>query len=284
VAGVKETAGQPGAQAQGGATQQAGPTAQAIKENKAPAGEGYPTPAVAGNIQWYNRPIVDTSSLKSGTTRTVYSSSREENGMEVLFPVIYDGKLHSEDEAWQHYKQTGQHMGKFKSIADADAYAQKYHEDAEAGKYGKFPNGKASGKMQAPPSKPTAGVKTSATGKMTAPPAQAAPAGKGKMTLTDRQRFDKMDTKHQAGWTKAYKEYTDKLTKANAITDENARAAARKDAQDQYDAKGREIEADFHKGEKKSDQPPAGATMVYKDAQGNVKGYAVNGQYVPVGS
>ena len=126
------------------------------------------------------------------------------------------------------------------------------------------------GKMTALPAKPIAGVKTSATGKMQPPPAQTAPAGKGKMTLTDRQRFDKMDAKHQAGWTKAYKEYTDKLTKANAIPDETARNAARKDAQDQYEAKGREIEADFHKGEKKPESNltvtvPGGKTYTFKD-------------------
>lgn len=84
--------------------------------------------------------------MPGGKYGTVYSSSREENGMEVIYPLIYDGKVHSDDEAWQHYKQTGQHMGKFsgpeaKRIADADAYAQKYHEDADAGKYGKVPSG-----------------------------------------------------------------------------------------------------------------------------------------------
>jgi hypothetical protein len=34
-------------------------------------------------------------------------------------------------------------MGKFRSIADADAYAKKYHEDAEAGKFGSFQGGRA---------------------------------------------------------------------------------------------------------------------------------------------
>jgi len=56
------------------------------------APSGYVAPDVAGNIQWYNRPEVDTSSIRPGTTGTVYSSSREENGYEVLFPQIYSGK------------------------------------------------------------------------------------------------------------------------------------------------------------------------------------------------
>jgi hypothetical protein len=108
------------------------------EENVAPSGPGYPKPVVAGNIQWYNRPQVDTSSIKAGTTGTVYSASREQNGLEVLYPLIYDGALHTDAAAWQHYKDTGQHMGKFAHYQDADAYAQKYHEDAEAGKYGAF--------------------------------------------------------------------------------------------------------------------------------------------------
>lgn len=92
-------------------------------------------PVVPGNIQWYDRPQVKTDSIQPGTHGTVYSESREENGLEVLYPRIYDGALHSSDEAWQHYKATGQHMGKFKTAADADAFGQKYHEDAQAGKY-----------------------------------------------------------------------------------------------------------------------------------------------------
>lgn len=102
-----------------------------------PSGSGYPEPTIPGNIQWYGREQVPTDSIHPGTHGTVYSESREEDGQEVLYPRIYDGKLHSSDEAWKHYKQTGQHMGKFKNAADADAYGQKYHEDAARGLYDK---------------------------------------------------------------------------------------------------------------------------------------------------
>ena len=112
---------------------------------KYPSGAGYPEPDVPGNIQWYGRPNVDTNAIKKGTTGTVLSTSREEDDMEVLVPRIYDGAVHSEDEAWQHYKDTGQHMGKFGGdentrIDNANAYAQKYHEDAQAGKFNTPPS------------------------------------------------------------------------------------------------------------------------------------------------
>lgn len=103
---------------------------------------GDVTPAVPGNIQWYDRPRVSMPG-PPGQYGTVYSSSREENGKEVLYPQIYDGAYHSDADAWQHYKQTGQHMGKFNNVADADAFAQKYHEDAAAGKYDTPPVSKA---------------------------------------------------------------------------------------------------------------------------------------------
>lgn len=102
----------------------------------APSGPGYPKPVEPGNIQWYGRPSVP---MPGGRHGTVYSASREENGQEVLYPTIYDGKLHNDNDAWQHYKQTGEHMGKFGSIADADKYATQYHNDAQDGKFNEPP-------------------------------------------------------------------------------------------------------------------------------------------------
>lgn len=32
-----------------------------------------------------------------------------------------------EDRAWEHYKQTGEHLGKFSSADNADAYAEILH-------------------------------------------------------------------------------------------------------------------------------------------------------------
>ena len=122
------------------------PTDLKVPASTPSTGEYSTLVSLGPNFQWNNRPEVDTNSIKQGTTGTVLSASREENGVEVLFPRIYDGKLHSEDEAWQHYKDTGQYMAKFSGdekqrIADADAFGQKYHEDAQAGKYGRFGGG-----------------------------------------------------------------------------------------------------------------------------------------------
>jgi 2'-5' RNA ligase len=95
-------------------------------------------PAEIGNIKFYGRQHVPMPG-PPGQYGTVYSASREENGLEVLYPRIYDGSAHSDDEAWQHYRDTGQHMGKFRNVSDADRFAQKYHEDAAAGKYDASP-------------------------------------------------------------------------------------------------------------------------------------------------
>ena len=71
-----------------------------------------------------------------GTYSTVDSFSRNDNGKEVLVPTVVekDGKLvrMTEDEAWQHYLETGENLGKFDTPEAADAYANllhKYHED-----------------------------------------------------------------------------------------------------------------------------------------------------------
>lgn len=66
---------------------------------------------------------------------TEYSFSRQDNGQEVLVPSIVNGKLLSSDEAWKHYKDTGEHLGKFSSPAAADAYAEALH-NRQAFRYG----------------------------------------------------------------------------------------------------------------------------------------------------
>lgn len=99
-----------------------------------------------GNIDLRNRPVVKND---DGTTSTEYSTSmRDTDGREVLVPTIVDGKFLTPDgkkppegseaekhmfrRAWAHYKTTGEHLGKFRTAAEADAYAKGLHNSREA--------------------------------------------------------------------------------------------------------------------------------------------------------
>lgn len=77
-----------------------------------------------GNINLGGRPILHNP---DGTVSSERSFSIGTDQGEVLIPRIFDGKDHTEREAIDHYKQTGQHMGIFDSPAHADAYAEKIH-------------------------------------------------------------------------------------------------------------------------------------------------------------
>ena len=87
----------------------------------------------AGNIDLYNRPQYIQP---DGSVSTVNSMSINENGMEVLIPTIaYDnyGRPYqmTDQEAINHYYQTGEYLGKFKTVQEADAYAEKLHQQQE---------------------------------------------------------------------------------------------------------------------------------------------------------
>ena len=91
-----------------------------------------PTPApdipVLGNIDIYNRtPVVNPD----GSISTVDSFSVNIDGKEVLLPTIIAGKRVSQDEAIDHYYETGEYLGKFDTVAEADDYAQRLHEQQE---------------------------------------------------------------------------------------------------------------------------------------------------------
>lgn len=74
-----------------------------------------------GNISLNNRPVQwhkngkDYSSLES--------MSFNENGKEVLIPQVVNGKLLSEDAAIEHYRRTGEHLGKFNTPEEATQHA-----------------------------------------------------------------------------------------------------------------------------------------------------------------
>lgn len=82
-----------------------------------------------GNINLLTRPQVKN---KDGSVSTVKSASFNIDGKEVLLPTVSDdGKLLTNQQAVELYKKTGKHLGKFNTIKEADAYAEKLHKQQE---------------------------------------------------------------------------------------------------------------------------------------------------------
>lgn len=94
-----------------------------------------------GNLNLNNRPIVKNS---DGSISSEYSVSiGDDKGREILVPTVVNGRFLTPDgkkpksgspeekqmfkRAVQHYEQTGEHLGIFKSPEDADAYAERVH-------------------------------------------------------------------------------------------------------------------------------------------------------------
>jgi hypothetical protein len=77
-----------------------------------------------GNIDLNNRQVIKN---RDGTISTEESFSVNIDGKEVLLPTIIDGKRVSEEEAIRHYERTGQHLGKFNTVKEAEEYAEKLH-------------------------------------------------------------------------------------------------------------------------------------------------------------
>ena len=81
-----------------------------------------------GNINLEGRPQVKNP---DGSISTVRSLGVNIDGQEVLIPTVVNGKVVSNQAAIKHYKETGEHLGKFKTPEDSTAYAIKLH-NAEA--------------------------------------------------------------------------------------------------------------------------------------------------------
>ncbi len=82
-----------------------------------------------GNIDLYNRPIVQNP---DGTSSTIRSKSFNFGGQEVLLPTVSDdGRIMTDKEAIDVFHKTGKHLGKFRTIDEANAAAQKIHLDQE---------------------------------------------------------------------------------------------------------------------------------------------------------
>ena len=61
---------------------------------------------------------------KSGNRRSEYKMGINDNGKEVLIPTVVNGRQLTPRQAINRYKKTGYHMGKFKTIAQAEKYAK----------------------------------------------------------------------------------------------------------------------------------------------------------------
>lgn len=77
-----------------------------------------------GNIDLNNRKVVRN---KDGSISTERSFSVNIDGKETLLPTVVDGKIVSEDEAIDHYYKTGEHLGRFDTVEEAEAYAEELH-------------------------------------------------------------------------------------------------------------------------------------------------------------
>ena len=66
-----------------------------------------------------------------GSFSTERSFSVNIDDKEVLLPTVIDGKIVSEEEAIEHYYQTGEYLGKFNTVQEADEYAEKLHKRQE---------------------------------------------------------------------------------------------------------------------------------------------------------
>ncbi len=87
------------------------------------------TPVVPGNIDLDNRIVVQN---EDGSISTERSFSVNIDGFEVLLPTVVDGEILTEDEAVEHFLYTGEHLGMFSTVEEAEAYAVALHLRQEA--------------------------------------------------------------------------------------------------------------------------------------------------------
>lgn len=82
-----------------------------------------------GNIDLTNRSIVKNDDGSISTVRSM--SFQDEEGKEVLVPTVVNGKIVSDSEAINNYYRTGEYLGKFDSVEEANEYAEKLHKQQE---------------------------------------------------------------------------------------------------------------------------------------------------------
>lgn len=132
-----------------------------------------------GNIPLNGRPIVPNA---DGTYSSEKSFSIGTDQGEVLLPLVVNGQELSQEDAINHYRKTGEHMGIFDTPDNADAYATATHNRNLKTSSG-APNYEAQAAINAPvapiplPASKSDRRYAAATGQPASPLAQPAPLG-----------------------------------------------------------------------------------------------------------
>ena len=89
---------------------------------------GYQTggPAISGNIDLHSRPVVHNADDSISTVRSITVGFGDKT---YVLPTVIGDKIVSNKEAIKHFKDTGEHLGAFDTLADAEGYSQRLHED-----------------------------------------------------------------------------------------------------------------------------------------------------------
>lgn len=83
-------------------------------------------PVAPGNIDLHNRPVVHNPDGSISTVRSITVGFGDKT---YVLPRVVGGKVVSNQEAINHFRQTGEHLGAYDKQKDADAYAQRLHEE-----------------------------------------------------------------------------------------------------------------------------------------------------------
>lgn len=86
-----------------------------------------------GNIDLTQRKVLQNSdgTVSTESSITITEQGRDGKEIAVNIPTVIDGKRYSDKDAIAYYKRNGQHLGKFSSIAEAEAAANDTHLEQE---------------------------------------------------------------------------------------------------------------------------------------------------------
>jgi hypothetical protein len=83
-------------------------------------------PVAPGNIDLHNRPVVHNPDGSISTVRSITVGFGDKT---YVLPTVVGGKVVSNREAIDHFRQTGEHLGAYDKQKDAEDYSQRLHEE-----------------------------------------------------------------------------------------------------------------------------------------------------------